>query len=128
MLRCNSKKAKENLRKYIVDNYCPDNFANAPDVTADYESIRTFIVNDFKSTHWNSAEDRRYYKNMFNAFEAWCSGLPSVLDTCYYYNRSACDDIAMLLEETDEERAKYKENESRAEHVLTSLLYRELFE
>ena len=54
----------------------------------------------------------------------WCSGLPGVLDTCYYYNRSAVDDLGAILEETDEERARY--TEEQAEKMLTTLIYREL--
>ena len=127
MLKTNSKKFKENLRKYILDNYCPDNYTNAPGEDADYATIKAFIANTFTSEKYHTKEDFRYYKNRFEAFEDWCAGLPSVLDTCYYYNRSACDDIALLLEESESERAKYGENERRAEHVITSLIYRELF-
>ena len=34
------------------------------------------------------------------------AGLPSVLDTCYFYNRSAVDDLGAILEETESEKAK----------------------
>ena len=44
--------------------------------------------------------------------------------TGYYYNRSAVDDLAGILEETDAEKARY--NEQDAEKLLTSLIYREL--
>ena len=68
-------------------------------------------------------EDFRYYHhNEFNAFLDWCSGLPSVLDTCYYYNRSAVEDLAIILEETETEKSKFTENE--AETRLTQLIYK----
>lgn len=50
--------------------------------------------------------------------------MPSILDTCYYYNRSAVDDLGAILEETAEEKARY--SEAQAETLLTSLIYREL--
>ena len=58
-------------------------------------------------------------------FVDWCQGLPSALDTLYYYNRSAVDDLAAILEETEEEKAKY--TEAQAEEILSRLIYRELF-
>lgn len=57
-------------------------------------------------------------------FEEWAAGLPSILDTCYYYNRSAVDDLGAILEETDSEKARY--TEQQAETRLTYLIYREL--
>ena len=62
--------------------------------------------------------------NEFAAFTDWCQGLPSVLDTCYYYNRSAVEDLGAILEETAEEKARFSEPE--AERRLTWLIYREL--
>lgn len=45
---------------------------------------------------------------------------------CYYYNRSAVDDLGEILEETDEEKAKY--SEQQAEELLSRLIYREMEE
>lgn len=49
---------------------------------------------------------------------------PPVLDTCYYYNRSAVADLGNILEETPAEMERY--TESGAETLLTNLIYREL--
>ena len=57
-------------------------------------------------------------------FADWCAGLPSILNTCYYYNRSAVDDLGEILEETEEEKEKYTQTE--AEKLLTALIYREI--
>ena len=51
-------------------------------------------------------------------------GLPSVLDTLYFYNRSAVDDLGEVLEQSEREKVKYTERE--AELMLTHLIYREL--
>lgn len=57
-------------------------------------------------------------------FIDWCQGLPSVLDTCYYYNRSAVVDLGNILEQSERERAQY--TEEQAERLLTHLIYQEL--
>lgn len=124
MLKTNSKKASENIRAYILSNYVPDNYDNAPAEDASFNVIAEFIYNTFKQQYFNTANDRKYYKTEQNAFISWCAGLPSVLDTCYYYNRSAVDDLGTILEETDAEKAKFEE--SAAENLLSSLIYREI--
>ena len=50
--------------------------------------------------------------------------MPSVLDTCYYYNRSAVVDLGKILDETPEEMSRF--TESQAEKLLTDLIYKEL--
>ena len=70
-------------------------------------------------------EDIRYYHGSeIAAFVDWAQGLPSVLDTCYFYNRSAVDDLGDILEETQEERNKHTETD--AEQCLTRLIYKVL--
>lgn len=70
-------------------------------------------------------QDVRYYHGSeAAAFADWCAGLPSVLDTLYFYNRSAVDDLGAILEETEQEKTRY--TEQQAEQLLTSLIYREL--
>lgn len=57
-------------------------------------------------------------------FIDWCQGLPSILDTCYYYNRSAVADLGDILQQSERERAQY--TEEQAERLLTHLIYQEL--
>lgn len=121
MLRTNSKKAIENIRAYIMRNYDGENYG--------YETPSTFtetakiIMQTFHKEYvkHNCYKGRKPYQTLF---EEWSSGLPSILDTCYYYNRSAVSDVASILEETEEESAKY--TEADAEKLLTWLIYREL--
>lgn len=123
MLKTNSKKAAENIRAYIMNGFTPENYTDNP--PEDFPEIARFILATFKSEKYNTPEDFRYYRNNeFAAFADWCAGLPSILDTCYYYNRSAVDDLGDILEETDEEKARY--TEKQAEKTLTMLIYREL--
>jgi hypothetical protein len=123
MLKANSKKAQENIRQYIVDNFDATNYTDAPPV--EWQEFAAFILETFKAEKYSMMEDYRYYNNNeCAAFTDWCAGLPSVLDTCYYYNRSAVDDLAAILEETPAEAERFTEDQ--AEELLTALIYREL--
>ena len=118
MLR--TKKANENIRAYIMDNFTPENYTNNP--PKDFSGAAAFILDTFRK---EKMPDVRYRDcSEFAAFTDWCQGLPSVLDTCYYYNRSAVDDLGAILEETAEEKARFSEQE--AERRLTWLIYSEL--
>ena len=121
MLKTNSKKAVANIRQYIVDIYNDeeqDTKQNAP-----FEEIAKTVYNAFIEQKW-SFEKRRYNANEQSAFEDWAQGLPSILDTCYYYNRPAKADLQAILEQTDQEANKY--SESQAQTTLTYLIYREI--
>ena len=121
MLKTNSKKARENIINYIMDNFSPEGHTDTP--PEEWHEIAAFILKTFRSEKYHCTEDYRYYKNNeFLAFTDWCAGLPSLLDTCYFYNRSAVDDLGDILEETQEERSKH--NESDAEQCLTRLIYK----
>ena len=124
MLKSNSKQARENIRAYIVNHFDPSNYEleKTPET---FPEIAKFILDTF--------QDEKYYTLQYmrkacmseqEAFADWCAGLPSVLDTCYYYNRSAIDDLGAILEETETEKARF--TESQAEKQLTYLIYREL--
>ena len=121
MLKSYSKKAMENVRQYILEHFDATGYdfkGNAED----FKDVAEFIKETFY------VEMVRYDKrnlSQYAYFEEWCSGLPSVLDTCYYYNRSAIEDVGNILEETEEERNLYTERQ--AERFLTSLIYREIF-
>lgn len=123
MLRTNSKKAAENIRAYIVDGFAPEGYTDNP--PQEFPKIAAFILDIFRSEKYHLPEDRRYYHGCeLSAFRDWCAGLPSVFDTCYFYNRSAVDDLGAILEETEQEKTRY--TEQQAEQLLTSLIYREL--
>lgn len=123
MLKTNSKKAIENIRNYIIENFTPDNYTNkAPE---GFPEIARFILDVFEiEKYYTDAVARRRGLSDGGVFAEWCAGLPAVLDTLYYYNRSAVDDLGALLEESESEKSKY--SESQAEQMLTRLIYREL--
>lgn len=125
MLKTNTKKAKENIKNYIIKNYerGEDYTHHGINVdTTNWEEIRKNIKDIF---YLEYGRQIKLYKSEYDAFNNWCRGLPSILDTCYYYNRSAIKDLGDILEETEEERNKY--SEEQAEEKLTQLIYREVF-
>ena len=124
MLKTNTKQAIENIQKYIKDHFDPCGYDvnQAPET---FPEMAKIILDTFKAEKPYSDEYiRRNYLSEYSVFVSWCQGLPSILDTCYYYNRSAVDDLGAILEETPEEKARF--TESDAEERLTMLIYREL--
>ena len=125
MLKSNSKKAIENIKLYIMKNYDPSNY----DINSDEQNAGTFkevatcILKDLKRVKENEFLRFKNY-TWQDAFIDWASGLPSILDTCYYYNREAVEDLGEILEESETEKARFTESE--AENMLSKLLFREL--
>lgn len=123
MLRSNSKKAIENIKKYIVDHFdCSGRDLEKEPET--FPEIARFILETCREEKRYSSADRFGNIPTQETFIDWCQGLPSVLDTCYYYNRSAVTDLGDILEETEAERNKFSEQD--AERMLSCLIYREL--
>ena len=119
MLRTNSKQAITNIRAYIINGFNGENYGiETPDT---FEEVAKFIYNTFADEYLCEYNRRRSEQEVFIE---WCSGLPSVIDTCYYYNRSAVEDLGDILEETEEERNRYTEQD--AERLLSCLIYREI--
>ena len=119
MLRTNSKQAINNIRAYIVNNFDGTNYGIETPET--FEEVARVIYNTFADEYLYEYNRRR---NEQEVFTEWCSGLPSILDTCYFYNRSAVEDLGDILEETEAERSRYTEDQ--AEKYLTYLIYREI--
>lgn len=119
MLRTNTKKAIENIRAYIVNGFDGTNYGIETPET--FEDVARVIYNTFEDEYLYGYNRRR---NEQTVFVEWCAGLPSILDTCYYYNRSAVADLGDILEETEEERNRY--TEMQAEEMLSRLIYREI--
>lgn len=124
MLKTNSRAARENIRAYIINGYDGTGYDNAPE-SNDFDEIARFIYDTFKSEkYYTDNYCMKYRISEQQSFIDWCAGLPSIIDTCYYYNRSALDDLANILEETDAEKAKY--TEEQAEKMLSYLIFREI--
>ena len=79
MLKTNSKQARENVREYIVNHFNPDSYDFRGD-SSDFATVARYIMARFEREKLGERGTRA------ELFEDWCAGLPSVLDTCYYYN------------------------------------------
>lgn len=119
MLKTNSKKARENIKTYIINHF--DGYSYDIETPETFEEVAVIIWEAF--TNEKAKYDRRRMTKA-ELFEEWLSGLPSIFDSCYYYNRPALDDLGEILEETEAERNKY--TEADAERRLTYLIYREI--
>ena len=120
MLKTNSKKAIENVKNYIIDHY---------NYEADYEDINLFQPDNFKNIAKNIYTIfliETYYDkgNNQGLFISWSQGLPSILDFEYYYKCNAVDILGDILEETEQEKARF--TQSQAEEKLSYLIYREI--
>lgn len=121
MLKTTCKKALDNIRAYILNNTDVTGYDKYSEPETFHEAA-LIIWDEFQTA--KKYELNRTRTNIQECFTEWCAGLPSILDTCYYYNRSAVDDLAEILEETEAEKSKY--TETQAERELTWLIYREI--
>ena len=131
MLKTNSKKVIEKVRKYCVGSWNDYAEGEGLPTVESFEVPSVEILKNCINEKLCFEKEKRlvflkhYYSNsFFAAFEDWCKGLPSSIDTCYYYNRSAIDQLGDWLEESEEEKSRYSESE--AEKKITYLLFREL--
>ena len=123
MLKTNSKKARENLKNYIM-HYTEDiasDYGYDENFLKDYNN-RCFVI--FKIFMIEKRSEFDLYNNKINGFEvfkSWASGLALNDLFCYWYNRPAKKDLHIILEQTEKEQEKYTENQ--AEVFLTKLIY-----
>lgn len=137
MLKTNSKKAIENIKKYICDNVNFDydtvnekyyyvmklEERKARGENIDMFSVYAYAIYAIMHEQVVTNDKRGYTLQEY--FIYWCQGLPSVLNADYYLNRSAVQDLGDILEQTEAERNKYTESE--AEEKLTYLIWREIY-
>lgn len=121
-LKTNSKKAKENIKKYLRETageFFADNGTESEQIDTElYSLIWGYFVNTY------AKGDYRYGRmNTQDLFEHWAQGLPMGA-TFDYYLSTAVDTLGDILEETEDERSRY--NQDAAEKLLTGLIYREV--
>ena len=126
-LKTNSKQARENLKKWIIDNFNFEEYLNntGKELEKDFSKVSSAIIDTFNS--------EKYYSNSYaiahgiapsKMFYDWMSGLPTMLSSDDIFLKSAIDTLGDILEQTPQEKAKYKESD--AEVTMCNLIYREL--
>lgn len=126
MIRSNSKEAIKRIRQYIIDNFDPEVYPEYNHIDTEAPGAWEAVKEAIKETVYQEKiqyDNRRLSTQAY--FTEWAAGLPSLLDTCYYYNRSAVEDLAKILDNTEAEKARFTEPE--AESRLTWLMYREIY-
>ena len=122
-IKSNSKQAIENVRKYIMDDF--DGSSYGWEDAESFEEIAQCIMTAFYVERAKPlVEDKPYFKSYQDAFIDWCAGLPSIIDTGYYYDRSAIADLGDILDQTIAERERF--SEQQAEDMLSYLIFREV--
>ena len=119
----------ENIRKEIMDSYeAANEYYTYEDREAktDFNEICADILEAFRI---EKLEHDCYYiagrKSKLEIFTDWMQGLPSAFPVADdIFLRSAVDFLGNILEETEEEKARYTED--KAEKLACNLLYREL--
>lgn len=122
MLKTNCKKTREKIRALISDLFDASSYDREDLNSASTEEKIKFIA----STCWEELghEVERCGSTYQEMFIDWCEGLPSLLDTSSYYLHSAVKMLGDILEETEQERSKY--TEEQAESTLSYLIYKEV--
>lgn len=129
-MKTNNKKVIENINNYIIACCVPALIEETPESATLEEKkeiiLKKFIHEKLKNYNYNIFETlKRFYNNsIYEAFKDWAQGLPCGALFCYYYNTSAVDLVGGWLEQTEEERNRY--NEQDAEELASRLIFREL--
>ena len=128
MIKSNSKKATENIKNFIISIYNTDNdregleYVPENPTPADFEAIAKNIYTCFIDEAYYNYNRLMYSEQ--NAFSLWCAGLCGTIHTSDYYLGQAVRVLGDILEETEEERAKY--TQYQAEKMIDYLIYREV--
>lgn len=132
MLRTNSKKAKENIRLWILANYMPENYANAFQTeTGEYtlENFPKVAASIMDAFHKEKGFDVRRY-GLEIAFIDWMQGLPSILETLpLLHGWEVTEILGNWLEETAEEKEAYSKKDEDGEKAMKTalrLVFREI--
>lgn len=117
MLKTNSKKAKENLKAYIITAWEYEN----PETARPWEAVKLDIIESFYFQVYRSEYEKKQPR--YDAFKGWLQGLPHGLGD--HYLCTAVDDLANILDETETERNRFTEDQ--AEEKLTRMIYNSIF-
>lgn len=125
MLRTNSKKAKENIRLWILANYTPEDYANAFQTeTGEYtpENFPEVAASIIDAFHKEKGFDVRRY-GLEIAFIDWMQGLPSILGTLSLLGWETAEILGDWLEETAEEKEAYNKKDEDGQKAMKTALH-----
>lgn len=124
MLRTNSKEVRAKVRQYIIDGFDPEAYGYEQYYNVDKENFSCVAHAIFDCLYNEKIKCNTRKVSRYEYFKDWMQGLCNMVDSSYYYNVSAVDLLAEWLEETEEEKKRF--TEEQAEEKITYLLYCEL--
>lgn len=126
MLRTNSKKAKENIRLWILANYTPEDYADAFQTETgeytlgDFPVVAASIMDAFRKE--KGFDVRRYGLEI--SFTDWMQGLPSILNIFpLLHGWEVAEILGNWLEETTEEKEAYSKKDETGEKAMETALH-----
>lgn len=125
MLRTTSKKAKENIRLWILANYTPEDYTNAFQTeTGEYtpENFPEVAASIMDTFHKEKGLDVRRY-GLEIAFIDWMQGLPSILGTLSLLGWEVTEILGNWLEETAEEKEAYSKKDEDGQKAMKTALH-----
>lgn len=120
MLKTNSKQARENVKRYILESTL--NWEEKP--FKSFNDVSRFIFNDFERVFSNDLKNPYRKESDCELFIKYSQGLPLYGGVFDYWLYSGIDTLGAILEESEEEKNKYAED--KAENFITYLIYREI--
>lgn len=124
-MKSTRKEVKDRIHSYIESRFDPTNYGRKQEEFTTFHDIAVYIFETFSDEYrLKDPQTLRYYRTQENAFISWLQGLPSVLDPEYYYKGSAVDLVGNWMQETEEERNRFTEDQ--AEYYASRLIYREI--
>ena len=135
MLKTNSKKAKENLKKYIMvksesafqfdKSYYSKNISGEffPYKDNDFNHRAAYIWEKFKAEKQHTYKQSYFNFYNFEVFKDWGQGL-ACNQLFTFLLHTAVDDLGAILEENEQEKTKFSEDQ--ASEKMFCLMYREI--
>ena len=110
MLKTNSKKAKENLFKCMIENV--SGWDSDPKTAQEAAYI---LASDYINANRNAYTNKIYLEGCScyqDHFEKWARGLTNNIFDMIFYHGEAKKLLKEILEETDEEAARFTEDQA----------------
>ena len=119
MIKTNSKEARQGIREYLLENYCPDGYDEYEE-TSSLKQIARNVLSCFYDEKVKYDSRKMIFEDLFLE---WLSGLPTILNADYYLH-SAKAVLGDILQESQEERDRF--SEQQAEEQLGRMIWSEL--
>ena len=129
-------RTRKNIREYIIniynsDEYDVDKYQLIPTEEADMDRFKDICKSILRIFFEEMVKYNKRNLTYSEYFTNWCKGLPSIIDTCYYYNRNPNEDLVTIINNNNNNNnnntSEIMEMErGEAEDLITALIYDEI--